>query len=125
MSDAVGNWYELNQRELLARLGAVGEALKIHAARVSGRTDAHEDEELAHAQAEEMVATDSEDLVTDASALLSSGGAESESEPRVSTALDHLCEVFSLSTFERDLLLMCAGVELDARFAGIVRGGAQ
>ena len=117
MSNAVGNWYELNQRELLARLGAVGEALKVHAARVSGRTDAHEDEELAHAQAEEMVATDSEDLVTDASALLSSGGAESESEPRVSTALDHLCEVFSLSTFERDLLLMCAGVELDARFA--------
>ncbi|HJU53976.1 MAG TPA: hypothetical protein VJ715_05370, partial [Pyrinomonadaceae bacterium] len=121
MSDAVGNWYELNQRELLARLGAVGEALKAHAARVSGRTDAHEDEELAHAPAEEVVAADSEVLDTDSSALLSSGGTELESgpenEPRVSTALDHLCEVFSLSTFERDLLLMCAGVELDARFA--------
>jgi hypothetical protein len=32
-------------------------------------------------------------------------------------ALDHLSRVFSLSPFERDVLLMCAGVELDAAFA--------
>jgi hypothetical protein len=33
------------------------------------------------------------------------------------TALDLLCERFALSPFERSLLLLCAGVELDAAFA--------
>jgi hypothetical protein len=33
------------------------------------------------------------------------------------SALDHLCECFGLSTFERELLLLCAGVEMDASLA--------
>ena len=109
MSDTSVNWYEANQRELLARLAAVGEALRAHAARVSGRAEPSEGDELAQAAAEE-IGTDSLDSAA-------AGADETESAPRVSTALDHLCEVFSLSTFERDLLLMCAGVELDASFA--------
>ena len=32
-------------------------------------------------------------------------------------ALDVLCETFRLSRFERDILLLCAGVELDGAFA--------
>ena len=32
-------------------------------------------------------------------------------------ALDALCETFRLSRFERDILLLCAGVELDGKFA--------
>ena len=32
------------------------------------------------------------------------------------SALDALCQVFALSAFERDLLLLCAGVELEASF---------
>ncbi len=32
-------------------------------------------------------------------------------------ALDQLSRCFSLSTFERDVLLLCAGVEMDAQFA--------
>ncbi len=109
MSDASVNWYEANQRELLARLTAVGEALKAHAARGAGGAGAREDENLAHSPAEEVGA--------DPSGPPASVGDETENGPRVQTALDHLCEVFSLSTFERDLLLMCAGVELDASFA--------
>ncbi|HWT02998.1 MAG TPA: AAA family ATPase [Pyrinomonadaceae bacterium] len=109
MSDETGNWYEANQRDLLARLNAVGEALKAHAARVSGRAEAYRDETAARAPVEEVVA--------DSSGSPAPGGDEAESAPQASTALDHLCEVFSLSTFERDLLLMCAGVELDASFA--------
>ncbi|BAZ50295.1 ATPase central domain-containing protein [Nostoc sp. NIES-4103] len=35
------------------------------------------------------------------------------SEP---TALEEICIIFGLSDFERDLLLLCAGVELDASF---------
>lgn len=35
-------------------------------------------------------------------------------------ALDQLVRLFRLTPFERDLLLLCAGVELDARFAPLV-----
>lgn len=37
------------------------------------------------------------------------------------SALDHLCSLFGLSTFERDLLLLAAGPELDAGFAAACR----
>jgi len=43
------------------------------------------------------------------------------------SALVRLCEALELSPFERDVLLMCAGVELDAAFGAAVRaagGGA-
>ena len=33
------------------------------------------------------------------------------------SALERICEIFGLSLFERDILLLCAGVELDASFA--------
>jgi hypothetical protein len=33
------------------------------------------------------------------------------------SALDSLCNVFALSPFERDVLLLCAGMELDSTFA--------
>ncbi|TAL02279.1 MAG: AAA family ATPase, partial [Verrucomicrobia bacterium] len=36
------------------------------------------------------------------------------------SALETLCESFGLSTFERALLLLCAGAELDARFAPLL-----
>ena len=32
-------------------------------------------------------------------------------------AIDHLADCFDLSTFERDVLLLCAGVEMDAQLA--------
>src|SRR5205814_341733 len=35
-------------------------------------------------------------------------------------ALDVLCAGFGLSPFERDLLLLCAGAELDATFAAAI-----
>jgi hypothetical protein len=34
--------------------------------------------------------------------------------------LDRLCAAFGLSSFERDLVLLCAGVELEAAFAALV-----
>ncbi|HYV01072.1 MAG TPA: ATP-binding protein, partial [Actinomycetota bacterium] len=37
----------------------------------------------------------------------------------VPPALDTLCRTFGLSSFERDLLLLCAGPELDSRFAAL------
>jgi ATPase family protein associated with various cellular activities (AAA)/winged helix domain-containing protein len=35
-------------------------------------------------------------------------------------ALDRLCRLFGLSTFERDIVVLCAGIELDARIATLV-----
>jgi AAA+ superfamily predicted ATPase len=34
-------------------------------------------------------------------------------------AIDHLSDCFGLTAFERDVLLLCAGVEMDARFAAL------
>jgi AAA+ superfamily predicted ATPase len=35
-------------------------------------------------------------------------------------ALDRICQAFDLSRFEREILLMCAGVELDASFQQVI-----
>jgi ATP-dependent 26S proteasome regulatory subunit len=39
--------------------------------------------------------------------------------PEASFALEQLCSKFSLSDFERNVLLLCAGMELDASFASL------
>jgi hypothetical protein len=48
-------------------------------------------------------------------------GERSGTEPRMegqqAAALETLCQLFDLSPFERDLLLLCAGIELEAGFA--------
>jgi len=47
--------------------------------------------------------------------------AETESAPPArAAALDRLCRVFGLSAFERDVLLLCAGVEVDSEFGETV-----
>ncbi|MFB2835635.1 ATP-binding protein [Floridanema evergladense] len=49
-----------------------------------------------------------------------SGGAGEYGEiDNASFALEQLCSRFGLSGFERDLLLLCAGMELDASFASL------
>lgn len=40
--------------------------------------------------------------------------------PSPAPALDQLCQAFKLSAFERDLLLLCAGVDLDSNFASLL-----
>jgi hypothetical protein len=47
--------------------------------------------------------------------------AQMESPP----ALDTLCAVFGLTSFERKILLMCAGAELDSRFASLFQSAAK
>ena len=58
-------------------------------------------------------------------ALCRAAGQEQSAEPAGSPpatadppfAIETLCRQFALTAFERDLLLLCAGVELDGRFA--------
>ena len=37
--------------------------------------------------------------------------------PEQPPAIQHLCDVFGLSAFERNILILCAGVEMDSRLA--------
>lgn len=83
-------WHEANQRYLTAALGVVRAALQ----RYAPHGDAHPETTAAAGTLEEA--------------------AQHLPAP---AALDQLCETFGLSVFERDVLLLCAGMELDASFA--------
>ncbi len=85
-------WHEANQRYLTAALGGVRAALQRHAPHVDG--DSRPETAAAFEALEEA--------------------AQHLPAP---SALDRLCETFGLSAFERDVLLLCAGMELDASFA--------
>jgi hypothetical protein len=89
---ATTSWVEANQRYLTARLGLIRAHLERHGAR--GATPGK-------LQAEEAVREAADALPAPA-------------------ALDTVCGRFALSSFERDLLLMCAGVELDASFHALL-----
>src|SRR5262245_33126380 len=94
MSEAATvNWPDANQQYLMARLLLVREALSRYANRNERQT--------------------SEPAERDA---LLEGLRLATSNLPGPAALDHLCSAFNLSSFERDVLLLCAGVELDSSF---------
>lgn len=96
MSAAMSNdWPEANQRYLMARLSLVRDALTRHAERPQDRPKDKGRESQATKQA-----------LHEAMLVLPAP-----------SALDSLCAAFSLSPFECDLLLLCAGMELDSSFA--------
>jgi len=100
LSEQLNNWAEANQRYLMAAFGVVREAVKLHILRSQqdDQTPPLEDSAgRAHAAQKEL---------QNAAAAMPSP-----------SALEMLCSMFGLSAFERDLLLMCAGVELDSTFA--------
>jgi ATP-dependent 26S proteasome regulatory subunit len=99
MNDGRDNWAEANQRHLVAALAAVRAALDGHGARVAGETQP--DESLVAAQ----------------QSLQQIEVVPAPFASVVPMALDTLCAAFGLSPFERDVLLLCAGMELDASFA--------
>ncbi len=85
------SWHELNQRHLVRAIHAVRDRLSRHG---NDHT------------------SDRNDLDTAASSR------EAPLDPPA--ALDQLCAAFGLSSFERDVLLLCAGVELDSGLAAFV-----
>jgi len=84
------NWTEANQRYLMSALDAVRGLLEGRAEGRAGTPLPAEDD--AH-------------------------GVTRPTNPPA--ALETLCKVFGLSPFERAVLLMCAGMELDSKFAGV------
>jgi AAA+ superfamily predicted ATPase len=95
--DTVKDWYEANQRYLMASIGVVRSALEHHIK--PNKDDAAGKEKII-------------------SALTQQSEQARDSVPGA-PALDVLVRNFGLSPFERDLLLLCAGTEMDLRMADL------
>jgi hypothetical protein len=89
-STATSLWSTQNQHYLMAALDVVRSALQRHIATLKG-------------------------VALPASSPLSMPDLAFDPPP----AIEALCELFGLSRFEHDLLLLCAGVELDSSFAAL------
>jgi hypothetical protein len=94
--DNANNWTEANQRYLMARLAVVREALRRHGARAQDTPAPPPEFDVEKNLREAM---------------------EAMTAP---AALDRLCAAFGLSPFERDVLLLCAGIELDSSFPSLL-----
>jgi AAA+ superfamily predicted ATPase len=88
------DWLEANRRLLSAEVAAIAARLRRHAASESERPAA--DRELSEAQ----------DQI-----------AHAESAMPSPAAIEILASAFGLSRFEREVVLLCAGLELEGRFA--------
>jgi ATPase family associated with various cellular activities (AAA) len=89
----VVGWHEANQSHLSAALAVVRAALERHAGDGPAESEVPEGARRAVREA-------------------------SEAMP-VPAALETLCETFGLTPFERDVMLLCAGMELDSGFAAL------
>jgi len=98
------NWIDANQRYLMAELDSVREALKRYAENPQNTGEKGR-------SSKEKKGNSSQHK----------GGIKKCPEETANTltpppSLDLLCATFGLSPFERDILLMCAGIELDTAF---------
>lgn len=91
------NWSKANQRYLMAAINVVRERLDQHRSR-------------------SRLESPGEDQLEDSTQALQALQEAAAAMP-LPSALEILCKTFNLSTFERDLLLLCAGVELDSSFS--------
>ncbi len=94
IADTYTNWQQANKENLLAALNRVSNILKIHVAR-------REDDSLRDSPSQNETCFSPNDIFPEISAP---------------PALETLCKRFNLSDFEKNLLLLCVGVELDSNF---------
>jgi ATP-dependent 26S proteasome regulatory subunit len=105
-------WLEANQRYLVAALAVVGTLLERHAARPQ---DAQEEPDKPRRWRRSPARTEVLQLEEgEGPAGTLEKAAEAMPAP---PALETLCAMFGLSPFERNVLLLCAGMELDSTFA--------
>ncbi|MEH2265694.1 ATP-binding protein [Nostoc sp.] len=98
------NWDEANYRYLSASLAVVRGILENHTAKEQNQSVENNQEHLRQALQEAAAAMPAP------------------------SALERVCKIFSLSPFERDLLLLCAGMELNGDFSklcAIMHGDSQ
>ena len=111
-------WIEANQRLMVAefdrlkqRLGAEGDGETIGASLESARASVQRLVVTEFGRLKQQLGGEGDGKTT-ASPLESARAAMP-----APAAIDHLSECFGLSAFERDVLLLCAGVEMDAQLA--------
>jgi len=97
---ATSSWSDANQRYLMAAVGVIRDALERHIARAPEGSD--------HGPP-----TDRPQREHGASEALRQAAEAMPLPP----ALDMVCRMFGLTPFARDLLVLCAAVELDSTFA--------
>ena len=91
------NWLSENQRYLMSALGVVRAALEQHASQPASKTSSDETR----------------------TSLARQSFKEAADAMSSSSALESLCLTFALSPFERDVLVLSAGVELDSSFGAL------
>lgn len=100
MNTMADNWHEANQGYLMAALGVVREELERHRkcmkSNAAGKRTVRPESSAARNKLQQA--------------------AEKLTAP---SSLDMLSGIFGFSPFERDILLMCAGMELDSSFASV------
>jgi hypothetical protein len=106
------DWQSINQTRLTAALAEIKSGLRLHAGPVgpgvgNGSPDPPEAAQPDSDRGPKASAPDVNQRVAEATRL-------ADERP---TALDVLCASFNLTRFERDTLLLCAGIELDSTFA--------
>jgi hypothetical protein len=102
---ARADWQSENQAHLVAALARIKAILRRHAEKGGRGEEGKNGREEA----------ETEDVAQDSKSA--HGPTGPDSCPSRHAALDALCEAFSLSAFERDIVLLCAGNELDSSFA--------
>jgi hypothetical protein len=105
-------WQQVNQSRLTAELAYVKAALHRYVALT--RLSANGDKASANSGAPNQSPERSDVAAPGDRRLVENDGLAGHDRP---TALDTLCVSFALSAFERNLLLLCAGIELDSDFA--------
>lgn len=108
-SQILHTWHEANRRYLTAALALLRDRIERYAAQADHQ-GAVNGADAGAAGGERVLQDILEENLRSA--------AEGLSAP---SALDTLCAAFGLSEFERDLLLLCAGVELETSFAEVCR----
>lgn len=92
---SLNRWQTANQSHLRAALALVREALSNYVAKLEGTPP---DPDRRHSQPQDLAVA---------------------ADLPAASALENLCTAFNLSHFEQDLLLLCAGLELDANFVSL------
>lgn len=88
---ATENWHQANQQYLMRQIAAVRELLTRH-------IDCARETKVEVSETAEPVRVDT------------------PAEMRTPSALDSICSAFSLTPFERSILILCAAIELDSQF---------
>ncbi len=94
------NWLEANQKHLQAALIPVRGALELHASSANRDANTRSNPQSHSRALQNRIKQDLKEMTAP-------------------PALDTLCAAFGLSPFEREVLLLCAGMELDSGFASL------